>query len=108
MEAIARKELQLNAAMLLEMDQCDEKYEALAQSVWQGMDPGHREALGQLVNEGPVYDGDIVSKSHRDDLMSWGLANRCCVKGQQGFASANYTGWDVFKAGTKQARFKET
>ena len=57
-----------------------------------------REALRQLVMEGPVYDGDVISKSERDTLMSWGLASRACVKGEQGYTVANYVGSRVLKA----------
>ena len=54
--------------------------------------------LSQLVRYGPVEDGDIESKSARSDLIELGLANRACVKGQQGFTVANYLGWDVLHA----------
>lgn len=58
----------------------------------------HREVLGQLVKSGPVWDGHIASKVHRDELMSMGLAGRACVKGAQGFTAANYIGWNVHHA----------
>jgi len=54
--------------------------------------------LSQLVRHGPVDDGDVMSKNDRDNLMELGLANRACVKGQQGFTVANYLGWDVLHA----------
>jgi hypothetical protein len=40
----------------------------------------------------------VISKTQRDTLMSWGLASRVCVKGEQGYTAANYIGWDVLKA----------
>lgn len=48
-----------------------------------------REQLTQLVN-GPVWDGDIISKSNRADLFDLGLAIRVCCKGQQGYTGAPY------------------
>lgn len=47
------------------------------------------EQLAQLIN-GPVYDGDVVSKSDRDELIDLGLATRICCKGGQGHTGAIY------------------
>ena len=78
-------------------DQCSDQYEIACFALARAISSGHRDVLRQLVNNGPVWDGDICSKSHRDDLMDWGLASRACVKGEQGFTVANYRGWDVCK-----------
>jgi hypothetical protein len=55
------------------------------------------ESLTQLVN-GPVYDGDVISKSMRDELFDLGLALRVCHKGEQGYTGATYTAFSVLKA----------
>lgn len=34
------------------------------------------DALGQLFVHGPTWDGDIISKTGRDDLIELGLASR--------------------------------
>lgn len=52
------------------------------------------ESLRQLVN-GPVWDGDVISKSYRDELLECGLAVRVCLKGQQGYTGATYFGFSV-------------
>jgi hypothetical protein len=52
------------------------------------------EPLRQLVN-GPVYDGDVISKSLRNDLLALGLAVRVCHKGQQGYTGATYFAFSV-------------
>ena len=78
--------------------QCDDEYDVACFALAHALTPTHREVLEQLVMHGPVYDGDIVSKSKRDDLMDLGLAQRVCVKGEQGFTGANYVGWQVHKA----------
>jgi len=57
------------------------------------------EMLAQLVNHGPVYDGDVLSKSARDDLLRLGLASRAVVKGQEGYTVANYFGANVLRQG---------
>lgn len=54
------------------------------------------ESLEQLVN-GPVFDGDVISKQCRDDLLSLGLAVRVCHKGEQGFTGATYFAHTVSK-----------
>jgi len=54
------------------------------------------EPLRQLVN-GPVYDGDVISKSLRAELFQFGLATRVCVKGDQGYTAATYFAFSVLK-----------
>lgn len=52
------------------------------------------EQLFQLIN-GPVYDGDIISKSDRGKLFDLGLAVRTCVNGSQGYTGATYFAFTV-------------
>jgi hypothetical protein len=54
------------------------------------------EQLEQLVN-GPVWDGDVISKADRGVLFDMGLAIRVCHKGQQGYTGANYTAFTILK-----------
>lgn len=54
------------------------------------------EQLTQLVN-GPVYDGDIISKSGRDELFDMGLAVRVCSKGGQGYTGSKYIGCSILR-----------
>jgi len=54
------------------------------------------EQLEQLVR-GPVWDGDIISKTYRDELFDMGLAIRVCCKGEQGYTGAKYTAYTVVK-----------
>lgn len=48
-----------------------------------------REQLKQLVN-GPIWDGDVISKADRSELFQLGLAVRVCCKGEQGYTGAVY------------------
>lgn len=54
------------------------------------------EQLSQLVG-GPIWDGDIISKTYRNELFSLGLAIRVCYKGEQGFTGATYFAYSVNK-----------
>ena len=59
--------------------------------------PKHlHESLEQLIN-GPVWDGDVISKSLRDELFYFGLATRVCCKGQQGYTGGTYFAYSVMK-----------
>lgn len=57
----------------------------------------YHDSLFQLHN-GPVWDGDVSSKSERDYLISIGLATRVCVGGQQGYTGTVYFAHTVIKA----------
>lgn len=62
------------------------------------------EQLQQIVN-GPIWDGDIISKHYRERLMEIGLAIRVCCKGKQGYTGATYTAYSILK---KIDEIKET
>jgi hypothetical protein len=50
--------------------------------------------LSQLVR-GPVWDGDVISKSHRGVLFEMDIAIRVCCKGEQGYTGAKYIGYSI-------------
>lgn len=52
----------------------------------------HHEALYQLHAKGPVWDGDVISKQHRTDLLDIGACAKVIMKGQEGFNACTYTG----------------
>lgn len=55
-----------------------------------------KEQLKQLVN-GPIWDGDIISKTHRGILFEMGIASRICCKGEQGHTGSKYIGYSILK-----------
>lgn len=55
-----------------------------------------REQLKQLVN-GPVYDGNIISKGERGVLFDMGIAIRVCKGGKQGYTGSKYIGFSILK-----------
>lgn len=55
------------------------------------------DTLVALVERGPLWDGDVPSKSGRDDLVERGYAVRVIVKGEDGWQAATYAGRDAYK-----------
>jgi len=55
------------------------------------------DTLIALVEHGPLWDGDVPSKSGRDDLIQKGFAARVLVKGDDGYTAATYRGRDAYK-----------
>jgi len=84
---------------LAAMKESDEKYFSYAPIVWDGLTTVQRDVLKQLLFQGPVYDGHIISKSDRNYLMSVGLAVRVCYLGEQGYTAATYPAFTVFERG---------
>ena len=85
-----------NAIEAMEKDETSFLYASVA---WDALSSAHREVLNLLIHQGPIFDGNIPSKSARDDLISVGLAVRCCYMGEDGYTAASYQGLEVFKAG---------
>jgi hypothetical protein len=77
----------------------DEQYFSYGAVAWDGLTPGEREQLKQLLFQGPIYDGCVISKSDRNQLINYGLATRCCFKGEQGYTAATYLAYSVHKQG---------
>lgn len=78
---------------------CDtgSSYDTLALNVASYLTPGEVEQLGQLLEQGPTWDGDVVSKSHRDFLLKVGLACRVAYRGEQGHTACTYSGQAVYR-----------
>lgn len=62
------------------------------------LDGGQVDTLVALVEEGPLWDGNVPSKRARDELIERGLAVRVMVKGGDGHTAATYAGRDAYKA----------
>lgn len=56
------------------------------------------DTLIALVEKGPLWDGDVPSKSGRTGLIEKGFAVRCIVRGEDGWQAATYAGRDAYKA----------
>lgn len=55
------------------------------------------DTLVALVEQGPLQDGDVPSKTGRNGLIDAGLAVRVLVKGEDDYTAATYQGRDVYK-----------
>lgn len=73
-----------------------DKYDGAMFALWSTFNSAHRDVLRQLM-KAPTWDGDICSKSARDDLLSWGLAARCCVNFEQGYTTATYLAGSLWR-----------
>ena len=47
--------------------------------------------------KGPLYDGDVPSKSARDELVSSGFMEKVIVRGEEGFNACTYKGAELFR-----------
>lgn len=56
----------------------------------------HKDVLLQIWKR-PTWDGDVCSKSARDDLLECGLAVRCCFNEEQGHTAATYAAHSIAK-----------
>ncbi len=88
--------------VVINIDSDTEDRERAALSAWNGLSSVQKGCLQQLLFNGPVWDGDIVSKSARGELFNFGLAVRCCFKGEQGYTVATYPAYTLYRAGNRQ------
>lgn len=61
------------------------------------MNGAEKDTLIALVEQGPLWDGDVPSKTGRDSLIKQGLAVRVVVKGTDGWQAATYAGRDAYR-----------
>lgn len=99
----------MNAAVLAflaaydDLDHDTEDMDRRASAVYEAFGGAEYDTLRQLTLKGPVEDGDCVSKSARDQFITWGLAVRCVVKGEEGFTAATYAALEIWKTATERA-----
>jgi len=62
------------------------------------MTGAERDTLIALVEQGPLWDGDVPSKCGRDGLLDKGFAVRIVVLGEDGWQAATCAGRDAYKA----------
>lgn len=56
------------------------------------------DTLIALVEIGPLWDGNVPSKTERDELIRDGLAVRIVVRAEDGWTAATYAGRDAYTA----------
>ena len=82
--------------LIKEAINADDGYFEYAYLIARRLPKNLHEQLNQLIN-GPVWDGDVLCKSHRDELFAYGLAIRVCDEGRQGYTGATYLAYTVMK-----------
>lgn len=63
----------------------------------QDMDSGERDCIISSWMKGPLFDGDIPSKSSRDTLVSEKFMAKVVVKGQDGYNACTYLGQRAYR-----------
>lgn len=93
-----RKEMLKRAHMMLQTaDDCGAEFDMLCFAVWCLLPSDARDTLRALVKHGPLWDGDVPSKTGRDTLLDMGFASKAIVKGEDGYQVANYLGGAVYR-----------
>lgn len=59
-----------------------------------------------LFQNGPLYDGDVPSKTERDWLVKNGLAAKVIYKGEDGYQALTYEGAKCYRIILAQKRFE--
>lgn len=62
------------------------------------MTSAETDTLIALVENGPLWDGDLPSKTGRNLLIERGYAACVVVKGEDGWQAATYAGRDAYKS----------
>jgi hypothetical protein len=62
----------------------------------QSMNSAERDVIRAAFLKGPLYDGDVPSKSGRDSLLD-GFIAKVVVKGQEGFNALTYKGESAYR-----------
>lgn len=57
---------------------------------------GELDTLIALVERGPLFDGDVPSKTGRDTLLKMGFAIQTVVHGQCGYQTATMKGVEIY------------
>lgn len=58
----------------------------------QAMDGGERDTIRAAYRSGPLFSGDLPSKTARDSLVAEGFMVQCVVKGEDGFNACTHKG----------------
>lgn len=56
------------------------------------MSPSLRSSLRVFFTNGPLFDGDVPSKTERTELVEAGYVAKIVVKGEEGFNACTYRG----------------
>ena len=84
---------------VFELDE-SEVDDARYREIWRGLSGAAKDTLHCIFKRGPTWDGDVPSKSGRDELLEKKLAVKMCIaNGEQGYQACTYLGSRVFRRG---------
>lgn len=63
----------------------------------QAMSSAERDCIIGAFTNGPLFDGDVPSKSGRDSLVKAGYMSKVVVKGEDGYNACTYRGARAFR-----------
>lgn len=96
------EEIMTNACHLLKHAEISEPVNNVYTfAIWQLLSPKSKETLMSLVLDGPLDDGEVLSKGSRDYLLKIGLASKGCLGGSDGYNFATNAGFRVARFGFK-------
>lgn len=73
--------------------------------MWDALSGAAKDTLVCLCKHGPTWDGDVPSKSGRDELLEKEMAAKIVLKNnEQGYQAATYKGSRVYRAGYVEPR----
>lgn len=64
---------------------------------WNSLSGSAKDTLCALHTAGPLWDGDVPSKSGRDELLKKKLAAKIIVKNEEGYQACTYRGHRVLR-----------
>lgn len=83
----------------------DDDWQAKAVADWDALSGGAKDTLIALCKRGPTWDGDVPSKTGRDELLSKELASKIVIKdNEQGYQAATYRGSRAYRYGFVERR----
>ena len=87
--------LAIQVQKLKELPALGDEYLKQARSILESLDRDTVETLEQIVRHGPIWDGNLISKHHRDILLEAGLIVKICFKYEDGYQAASFHGKQV-------------
>ena len=91
------KYLEVLHESLLTSSGCEIKAACALIVLVESMGAAERDTITAAFKHGPLYDGDIPSKSGRDSLIKCGLITKVVVDGQEGYNACTYAGARAYR-----------
>lgn len=87
---------------VMSRDECREAIRVVDAVLW--LKPHAMDTLRACHDEGPLFDGDLPSKTDRNDLLECGAVEKVVVKGESGLNACTHFGRDMLIAAAALGR----